>query len=137
MADNSRVRVVIRGVQPEIECGRYPIKRTVGEQVQVEADVFADGHDSLTCVLRYRHEEQSRWEEIPMEPLFNDHWQGRFAVTKLGSYIYTLSAWVDHFQTWSRDLRKRVEANQDVTIDLQIGANLLKHAAARASGDDA
>jgi starch synthase (maltosyl-transferring) len=137
MADNSRVRVVIRGVQPEIDCGRYPIKRTVGEQVDVEADVFADGHDSIACVLRYRHEETARWEEIPMEALDNDHWRGHFVVTQVGSYIYTLSAWVDHFQTWSRDLRKRIEADQDVTIDLQIGANLLKHAAARASGDDA
>src|SRR5580765_1929133 len=137
MADNSRVRVVIRGVHPEIECGRYPVKRTVGEEVEVEADVFADGHDSIACVLRYRHENQSKWEETPMEALPNDHWRGRFVVNQQGAFLYTISAWIDHFQTWSRDLKKRVDAGQDVTIDLQIGANLLKHAAARATGDDA
>ena len=73
MPDNSRVRVVIRGVRPEIECGRFPIKRTVGEVVEVEADVFADGHDNIACVVRYRHLDDSGWEEIPMTAEVNDH----------------------------------------------------------------
>jgi starch synthase (maltosyl-transferring) len=137
MADKSRTRVIIRGVLPEIECGRFPIKRTVGEAVDVEADVFADGHDAIACVLRYRHLDDPTWEEIPMTAEVNDHWRGSFVVRRTGTYVYTLSAWIDHFQTWSRDLQKRVGVGQDVTIDLQIGANLLKHAAARASGADA
>jgi starch synthase (maltosyl-transferring) len=137
MEDNSRVRVVIRGVQPEVECGRFPIKRTVGEDVVVEADAFADGHEWIACVLRHRHEQDRKWEETAMEPLPNDHWQGRFTVERLGTYRYTLMAWIDHFQTWSHDLKKRIDAKQDVTVDLQIGANLLKLAAARAAGEDA
>src|SRR5690242_20463016 len=127
MPDNSRTRVVIRGVVPELECGRFPIKRTVGEAVEVEAEVFADGHDAIACVLRYRHLDDPTWEEIPMTAEVNDHWRGRFVVQRMGTYVYTLSAWIDHFQTWARDLQKRVNAGQEVTVDLQIGANLLKH----------
>jgi starch synthase (maltosyl-transferring) len=137
MPDNSRTRVVIRGVVPELECGHFPIKRTVGEAVEVEAEVFADGHDAIACVLRYRHLDDPTWEEIPMTAEVNDHWRGRFVVQRMGTYVYTLSAWIDHFQTWARDLQKRVNAGQEVTVDLQIGANLLKHAAARSSGADA
>src|ERR1051326_1860946 len=112
MADTSRVRVIIRGVRPEIECGRFPIKRTVGEEVQVEADIFADGHDAITCVVRHRHEQDGKWEETPMVALGNDRWRTHFVVDKLGFFIYTLSAWIDHFKTWSNDLKKRVAAGQ-------------------------
>jgi len=133
MAEKSRVRVVIRGVQPEVESGLFPIKRAVGETVDVEADVFADGQDSIACVLRYRHESESVWDETPMTEDVNDHWRGSFAVDRLGTYRFTLSAWIDHFQTWSRDLKKRVAAGQDVALDLRIGVNLLRQAAARAN----
>jgi len=130
-------RVVIRGVTPEIECGRFPIKRVVGEKVVVEADIFADGHDSIAAVIRHRHEEDERWSEVPLQFLWNDHWRGTFTVQKLGQHLYTISAWIDLFQTWYKDFRKRVAADQDVTVDLQIGAALLKNAAERASGADA
>jgi starch synthase (maltosyl-transferring) len=132
-----RSRVIIEGVAPEIDCGHFPIKRRVDEQVVVEADVFTDGHDALSCVLLYRKEFDLTWTETPMVPLVNDRWRGAFAVSELGRYRYTLQAWVDHFKSWSRDLAKRVEAGQDVTVDLLIGANLVEAAAARASEIDA
>jgi len=130
-------RVVIRGVTPEIECGRFPIKRVVGENVVVEADIFADGHDSIATVIRHRHEEDEQWSEVPLQFLWNDHWHGTFTIQKLGQHLYTISAWIDLFQTWYKDFRKRVAADQDVTVDLQMGASLLKNAAERASGADA
>lgn len=133
----SRSRVVIESVKPEIDAGRYPIKRTVGEDVVVEADVFADGHDHIACVLRYRQESASAWHEAPMSALSNDRWQGEFRVTELGRYRYTLAAWVDHFQTWSHDFRKRIDAGQDVSVELLVGANLIGDAIPRAKGDDA
>src|SRR5438046_2349781 len=132
-----RTRVVIEGVKPEIDCGRYPIKRTVGEKVVVEADAFTDGHDVIRCVLRFRPEGAADWEEAPMTPLVNDHWRGEFKMTQLGRYQYGLVGWVDHFQTWARDLRKRVEAGQDVAVDLLGGAGLIEEAVARAGGGDA
>ncbi|HZR97793.1 MAG TPA: alpha-1,4-glucan--maltose-1-phosphate maltosyltransferase [Chloroflexota bacterium] len=130
-------RVVIEGVQPEIDAGRFPIKRTVGEQVVVEADVFADGHDALSGRLLYRRAADADWSETPLEPLVNDRWRGAFRVTELGGYCYTLEGWVDHFKTWARDLVKRVDAAQDVSVDLQIGAGLVEAAAGRAAGADA
>jgi len=130
-------RVVIRGVLPELECGRFAVKRVVGESVIVEADIFADGHDAIVPAVRYRHEDDEPWSELPMTPLGNDHWQAKFTVGKLGQYIYTITAWIDSFQTWYTDFLKRVAAEQDVTVDLQIGAALLKDAAGRAKGADA
>jgi len=137
MSERPPERVVIRGVKPELECGRFAIKRVIGETVVVEADIFADGHDAITAVVRYRHEDDEAWAEVSMEALGNDHWRAEFPVETLGQDIYTIAAWVDPFQTWYKDFLKRVAANQDVTVDLQIGAKLLKSASERAMGADA
>ena len=131
-----RRRVVISGVTPEIDCGRFPVKRTVGEAVEVEADVFADGHDALAVVLRFRAEDETAWREVPMRALSNDRWRGSFRVERLVGYRYTVRGWVDRFATWRGDLVKRVEADQDVSVDLLIGAELVDSAATRASGAD-
>jgi starch synthase (maltosyl-transferring) len=132
-----RRRVVITGVSPAIDGGRYPIKRAIGESVVVEADIVADGHDALAGVLRYRQAGSEQWHEAPLEPIGNDRWRATFVVTALGYAGYTLCAWIDHFQTWQRDLDKRVAAGQDVTTDLLVGAELIEAAARRAGGDDA
>jgi starch synthase (maltosyl-transferring) len=129
-------RVVIEGVTPEIDCGRFPIKRTSGEKVVVEADIFADGHDALSCLLLYRAEESRTWAEAPMEELVNDRWRGEFRVGEPGRYLYTLQAWVDRFQTWRRDLKITVDAGQDVAVELLAGAQLLREAGERAGGED-
>jgi starch synthase (maltosyl-transferring) len=129
-----RTRVVIEGVEPEIDGGDFPVKRVTGEQVVVEADIFADGHDVLTAMLFHRKEQAASWHRTPMEELGNDRWRAAFEVTELGRYYYTLAAWVDHFATWRRDLRKRLEAGQDVAGDLLEGARLLEAAGARAKG---
>jgi len=76
---NGRYRVAIEGVFPEIDGGRFPIKRTPGDKVTVEADIFADGHDQLTCWLQFRRETDASWREVPMAPLGNDRWRGSFA----------------------------------------------------------
>ena len=137
MTDLPPQRVVIRGVQPEFESGRFPIKRVIGESVVVEADIFADGHDSVEAVVRYRHESDEAWSEISMDALGNDRWRAEFPVDDLGQYIYTIAGWIDPFQTWYKDFLKRIAAGQDITVDLQIGKALLNSAAERASGDDA
>jgi starch synthase (maltosyl-transferring) len=131
--EEGRNRVIIEGVTPEIDAGRYPIKRIVGEQTVVEADILADGHDALSCALLYRKEGDAKWTEVPMEPLGDDRWRASFSVQELGRYRYTVSGWIDHFKTWSRDLGKRVEAGQDVSVDLLIGAELVEAARKRAT----
>ena len=130
-----RRRVAIESVSPEIDAGRFPAKRAVGESVTVEADVFADGHDSLAAVLRYRPASSATWVEVPMSPLANDRWRGEFTVTGLGRYVFTLEAWVDHFATWSKQFAKRVEAGQDVSVELEVAARMIEEAASRADGN--
>ncbi len=131
-AEDGRRRVVIEGVSPEIDGGRFPIKRIAGETVTVEADVFADGHDVVTAVLRWRRLEAAEWHELPMLPLDNDRWSGVFPVDAVGRYAYGIEGWVDPFLTWRRDLAKRIEAGQEVSVELAVGAELLAAAAARA-----
>jgi starch synthase (maltosyl-transferring) len=133
---DGRFRVVIEGVSPEIDCGRFPIKRVVGETVLVEAAVFADGHDQVACQILYWRDEREL-QTSPMRPVGNDRWRGEFSVETLGRYQYTVEGWIDRFQTWRGELLKRVAAGQDVHVDLLIGAALIEEAAARATGDDA
>jgi len=132
IAEAGRSRVAIEGVAPEIDAGAFPIKRVVGDTVVVEVDAFADGHDAISGVLLYRKEGDPQWSEVPLEPLVNDRWRGAFTVDEVGRYCYTVLAWVDHFKTWSRDLAKRVDAGQDVAVDLLIGAALVEAAVVRA-----
>ena len=129
--------VVIERVEPEIDGGRFPIKRVVGEGVIVEADVFTPGHDEVGCVLRHRAGDDMDWEETPMRPTLNDRWRGEFVVDRLARYFYSVEGWIDRFHTWTRDLVRRLEAGQDVSVDLQIGARLVSAAAERAGGEDA
>ena len=135
--EKGRTRIIIEGVKPEIDGGRFPVKRIIGDRVVVEADIFSDGHDVLSAVLLYRKEDQHDWIEVPMEFLVNDCWRGSFAVTELGRYRYTCVAWVDYFKTWQQDMVKRIEAKQDVSVDFLVGAQLIEEASQRAKKRDA
>src|SRR4051812_41996305 len=134
---DGRRRVVIEGVTPQVDCGRFAAKSSLGERVVVEADAFTDGHDAVRCVLRYRGPGESDWTETPMEPLVNDRWRASFRPDRLGHHAFTVIGWVDHFATWRRDIAKKIEAEQDIAVDLQAGAQLVAAAAARATGPDA
>ncbi|HET8721382.1 MAG TPA: maltotransferase domain-containing protein, partial [Nitrospira sp.] len=134
---DGRRRVIVDRVTPEIDRGRYPIKRACGETVVVEADVFADGHDALGVRLCYREERADVWTEVPMEFVGNDHWRASFAATELGRYRYTVTGWIDHFATWRAHLAKKVEAGQAVSMELLIGAELVRKAASLAADGDA
>ena len=127
-----RTRVVIEEVKPEIDDGRFPIKRIVGDKVVVEADIFADGHALPSGMLLYRKEDNPKWIEVPMEFLGNDRWHGSFVVTELGRYQYTLMAWIDQFKTWQQDMAKKVEAKQDISVDFLIGAQMIEEVGQRA-----
>ena len=137
LLQDGRRRVVIENVTPEIDAGRFPIKRIMGDTVSVEADIFADGHDALSCVLQSRKESALQWTEAFMEPLGNDRWRMDFRVDEPGRYRYALQAWVDPFKTWRRDLITRIKAGLDISVDLLVGASLLKEASRRASAQDA
>lgn len=128
--------MTIEGVEPEIDGGRFAAKRAVGETFTVRADVFTDGHDIIDGVLLYRRESQRKWREARLTPLGNDRFEAGFVPEELGAHVYTVQGWVDRYATWLHDLRKRVSAEQDLTVPLQIGAGLIEDAAQRAKGDD-
>src|ERR1700758_355039 len=96
---DGRARVIIEGVSPEIDGGRFPAKRTIGDTVRVEADIFTGGRDSIGAAGLYRHESSATWIERPMKPLVNDRSTGDFPVSQLGRYRFTVHAWVDHWET--------------------------------------
>jgi hypothetical protein len=129
----ARKRVVIEGVKPEIDGGRFPIKRNVGDRVRVEANIVTDGHDVIMAQLLYRREQDADWLAVSMQPLVNDRWQGEFPVPELGRYRCALQAWVDRFRTWQRDLQKKVDAGQDVAVELLVGAGCIDAVQGRAS----
>jgi starch synthase (maltosyl-transferring) len=137
LCTDGRSRVVIERVRPEIDCGRFPIKRVPGEAVVVEATVFADGHDQISCDILYRHFMEEEWCRSPMKQFQNDCWRGEFSVSKMGRFEYTIEGWIDRFRTWRSDLGKRIQAGQDVWVDFLIGAALAEEVAEGAPAEDA
>ena len=139
-------RVVVEHIEPEIDGGRFAIKRVTGETVDVSATIFADGHDVLVAMLRDRHEHlgpqpraPSPWRETAMSVVApgTDRWTARFDVTAIGWHEYEIVAWVDRFLTWRRDIRVKSAAGQDVSVELLEGSMLVRDAAARAADADA
>jgi len=137
--DSKQLRrtVIIENVTPTVDAGRYPIKREVGDSLEVGADIFKEGHETLVAFLKYRRVDQTAWREAPMRFVDNDRWAGAFVFEDNARYVYTIEALADAFRSWLADLDKRVAAGQDVASELREGAALVEAAAGRAPGDDA
>jgi starch synthase (maltosyl-transferring) len=133
--EEARHRAVIENVRPQIDCGRFAIKRCIGDTATVEADVFCDGHDLARALLRFRHAAETGWRDIVMQPLGNDRFRAAFPVDRLGEYRYTVAAWADPFLSWRHDLARR-EDPADIEVALEVGARLLEACAARAAASD-
>jgi starch synthase (maltosyl-transferring) len=130
MPENGRRRVVIENVAPQIDGGRFPVKRIVGDTLLVEADVFGDGHDEVGAALMWRGPGESDWHETQMAPLGNDRWRASLLLDNVGRYEFAVNGWVDHYSTWQHDLEKKIAAAQDVTVDRQIGEQIMARSAA-------
>lgn len=131
--NDGRRRVVIENLSPQVEGGRFPAKRAVGEVLTVTADIFVDGHDALQAVVRYRLQGEESCRETPMTPLPNDTWRAAIPVVAQRDIHYTVEAWVDHFGTWRQRLEKKFAAGQPLAVELLDGAALLRTAARRAA----
>jgi len=132
-------RVHVTSVQPAVDGGQWPIKRTVGEPVQVTAGVIVDSHESLAVELVYRHEDEEAEHVVRMPVVENDEYSGRFEVTTVGRYLYRVRAWINRFATWQDQFRRRVEGGEptaEIQSELKAGAQLLDEAAADAPEDD-
>lgn len=124
-------RTVIENVRPEVDAGQFPIKRTVGEKVEVTADILCDGHDQLGACLLYRPKGGHDWNRAPMRELVNDRWTGAFRIGVQEAHLYTIQAWPDAFKSWVRDLKKREDAGQDLALEFLTGVELIAQAASR------
>jgi starch synthase (maltosyl-transferring) len=127
---------VIEAFYPTVDGGRFPVKRVVGEIIGVGGDIFADGHDEVRAVLRSRKKGSSQWHERPLVALGNDAWRTDVHLHEMGPHEFQIVAWVDPFQTWLRDFKKRIAVGQDVKVDLLIGAQILTAAAKQANKHD-
>jgi starch synthase (maltosyl-transferring) len=131
-----RRRVFIDAVLPELDGGRHPIKRVLGDRIVVNADLLVDGHDAVAGVLLYRTAGAPSWREESLEPVTvqpgPDRWSASFVVDAIGRWEYTVSAWVDVWATWAWGLRRKLDARQQVELDLRGGAALAVAAASRA-----
>lgn len=132
-AEGGLRRVIVEGASPEIDGGRYPAKRVVGDTVVTEVDLIADGHDAIAGRVLFRPAGSSAWQVAPLAPAGNDRWRASFVATEIGPWEVTFEAWIDAFTTWRKGTEKKQAAGQDITVELLIGARLLSEAAARAS----
>ncbi|UEM05367.1 DUF3416 domain-containing protein [Skermanella rosea] len=129
-------RIAIEGVYPELDGGRFAIKREVGDVLEVWADVFSDGHEKINACLKYRVQGDDAWHEEPLVFFDNDRWTGRIPLTQNGRYWYTVEAWRDLFETWRGDFIKKRDAGQVISLELIEGRELVERAAAKATGPD-
>lgn len=129
-------QILIEHISPEVDCGRYPAKRVAGDILEVQADIFRDGHDLIAAALQYCTESDLNsptpgWQEVPMRKFDNDRWTGSFPLKVIGCYCYRITAWNDRFGTWQHDMEKRVQAEQVAASDVLEGIALVKKAATR------
>ncbi len=128
--------IIIEAVQPEINGGRYPIKREVGDRLDVSADIFKEGHDVLTAVLRYRTTQESTWHEAAMSHVDNDRWAGHFDLQENTRYLYTIGAFTNTFESWRQEVIKKSQAGERIESELLEGRALVERAAKRAGESD-
>ena len=124
-----RQRVIIHSVSPEIEGGKYYVKRVPGDTVTVWCTAFGDGHDHIRCAVRYKHIDAKTWQTVPMTESGQDRYTATFTVDKRGFYKYEVEGWVDQLLHWHEGFKKKAGAGQHMAVELQIGAKLLEKAA--------
>ncbi|MFN6961627.1 MAG: alpha-1,4-glucan--maltose-1-phosphate maltosyltransferase [Rhodocyclaceae bacterium] len=125
----AELRLAIEGIDPEIDGGRFPAKGAQGYPFVVEADVFGEGHDVIDAALLWRRKGTSQWNETPLEFEVNDRWRGEIVFPEIGDHEYTVIAWRDLFAGWQRDVEKKLEAGQNLSLELVEGTTLVREAA--------
>lgn len=128
-----RKRVLIEQVRPQLDGGRYPIKRITNEPIQVTAAIYGDGHDVVRASLLYKHESKRKWEEVFMVQGLNDQWSATIRLGEIGFYEYKVEGWIDQLANWHYGFQKKHEAGQHMGVELKIGVNFLTEAAANYS----
>src|SRR3954462_5142693 len=127
-------RIVISGISPAVDQGRYPAKRCEGDVLVVEADIFADGHEKLAAQLLLREPGRKKARTIPMEPMGNDRWQAQAELGRQGMWHFTIQAWLDAFGGFVRDTGKKKAAGLPLSLEAEEGRLMISEAADGAGG---
>lgn len=130
-------RIAIENVTPACDAGRFAVRRVAGERVEVEADIWMDGHDKLAAVLLWRGPGEQEWQQSALEPGVNDRWSGSFPLRGMGRHEFTVEAWRDTFASWCDEVGKKKQAGIDVTLEIEEGSRLVAAAVDTAPTDDA
>lgn len=117
-----QTRLIIENVLPQLDGGAFFIKRIIDQNVDVKANVFGDGHDIIACCVKYKHENEKKWQEVRLSPTGNDEWKATFKVTKQGYYSYFIEGWVDYALNWQHGTERKIQDNQHVKSELLEGA---------------
>ncbi len=125
-------RIVIDKPAPAVDGGRFPSKHTLGDAIDVEADIFIDGHDVIAADLLWRPVDETEWRREPMAPLGNDRWRARIIPRRIGRHVATIEAWQDLFGGLRRDAGKKLAAGMDATLEIQEARELVAAAMMRA-----
>jgi starch synthase (maltosyl-transferring) len=126
--------ILIQNVHPQIDGGRYAVKRIEGDTVKVSAEVFREGHDIMRAELLWRKEGSKAWKRIPMAHVNPglDLWEASFQPKKIGMHEYQIFSYTDHFASWLHDTKRKYEAGATLDSESTEGLQLMKEAAARA-----
>ncbi|MFP3546789.1 maltotransferase domain-containing protein [Rhizobium sp. SIMBA_035] len=135
LATEASERIAIENIQPSVDLGRFPVKRVVGDRVDVTADIFADGHDRLEAAILYRALDEAEWHEVPLSLDGNDRWAGAFRLERIGRYYFCIEAWKNPFAIFRYEFSKKAEARLDLSLELIEGAALVRRAAERTAGN--
>jgi starch synthase (maltosyl-transferring) len=137
-------RIIIEGVSPSVDNGRFAVKAVVGEAISVSADIFKDGHEKLRAVILFKPAKRTQpvsktycreafvvadpaWRESPLTEDVNDRWLGSIACDGIGDWVFTICAWTDAFGSWRDELKKKAEAMADVSSELLEGEHIIEH----------
>lgn len=120
--------ITIEHVSPQIDAGRYAVKREVGDTMDVVCSIFKDGHDLIKAVILCRLADSNEWWETPMTEVNHGlaQWYGQLWFGTNARYIYTIEAWVDEYGTWLDGTTKKLEAGQDISLELVEGADMVR-----------
>ena len=126
---------MIDDIRPRTQEPGYPAKAEVGAGVPVSAVIFRDGHDTLAArVLLYAEGEGEPEAVAPLLPAGNDRWEGRVTPKHPGRHQLVVEAWTDRHATWARRVMVKLEAGQDLRLDILEGLRLLVGARPGPSG---
>ena len=130
-------RVAITSVSPSVDAGAFAVKRVIGDTLRVQADLFADGHEQLAAAVLLRADGETAWTSHAMAPQPNDVWAASPRLTRLGRHFMVVQAWLDIWGGFARDLARKHEAGQDLSLEFREARALIEAALPRASAEGA